>query len=118
MDFEENLNIIKFLSKLDVNIGPSIYYTVPGIPYYNENIKDIYCRGTAVFTFQESKLKKDEIILLFRLCRALNFLKKKDKTDFEKELEEETLKNGLQFVKKRKGNYQFIPIENGFNIHK
>lgn len=118
MSFNENLEIIKFLGKLDVNIGPSVYYSVPGIPFYNEDIKDINCRGTAAYLFRESTLSQDEVLMLFRICRAINFLKKENKTDFEKLVEEKTRILGLQLIKKQKNNYQFKTIENSLDILK
>jgi radical SAM superfamily enzyme YgiQ (UPF0313 family) len=117
LDFNENLAIIKFLSKLNVQIGPSIYYTVPGIPYYKETMPDILCRSTAVYQFPESKIAREEVILLFRLCRAINFLKKKNKTEFEQLIEEKTRQLGLFHLKKEKQNYKYIEVKGADKIN-
>ncbi len=109
--FEDNLEIIKYLSKFNVQIGPSVYYTVPGIPYYKDTIPDTLCRSTAVYQFDNSKITKEEVILLFRLCRAINFLKKKSKTEFEKLVEEKTKELGLIHIKKEKQNYKFLKVD-------
>lgn len=110
MNYEDNLKIINYLGTLNVNIGPSVYYTVPGIPYYSSEIPNILCRSTAAHTFKESKLSKEEVISLFRLCRAINFMKKESKTDFEKMVESETQKKGIVHVKKVKSTYEFTTV--------
>jgi len=111
LSFEDNFKIIEYLARLNLNIGPSVYYTVPGIPYYENKIPNIQCRSTAIYTFNESKLSKKQVILLFRLCRAINFLKKKNKTDFEKQVDRITKLKGLKHVKKIKKNYSFLDVQ-------
>lgn len=84
------LNSIVYLNSLNTNIGVSMFYTVPGLPRFED--EDIFlnnpsrlCCGSAAYPWSESLTTK-ELITLFRLSRLSNFIKKEKKTAVEIDL--------------------------------
>lgn len=84
------LNSLVYLNSLNTNIGMSLFYTVPGLPRFENtdiflNKSSRLCCGAAAYPWGKS-LSTKELITLFRLSRLSNFIKKENKTVVEIDL--------------------------------
>lgn len=97
------LNSLIYLHKLETEIGISLFYTVPGLPRF-EDKKQFFvkssrlCCGSAAYPWAKSLTTK-ELVTSFRLSRLSNFINKKVKTEQELNL--------LNIIKKEKKFYSF-----------
>lgn len=103
---EEMLDTLIYLMRMKVLIGPSIYYPTPGTPLFErckkENILPSHLSQwrSSAFPLETKEFNRLDLLTLFRLARAINFIK--GKMD-EKELEEGmTWKELLQVLNERR----------------
>ncbi len=88
---EEMLDTLIYLMGKRVLIGPSVYYPTPGTPLFErckkENILPFHFSQwrSSAFPIETKEFNRLDLLTLFRLARAINFIK--GKID-EKELEE------------------------------
>ena len=88
---EEMLDTLIYLMRMKVLIGPSIYYPTPGTPLFERCKKEGILPShlsqwrSSAFPLETKEFNRLDLLTLFRLARAVNFIK--SKMD-EKELEE------------------------------
>ncbi len=103
---EEMVDTLIYLMGRKVLIGPSIYYPTPGTPLFERCKRDGILPShlsqwrSSAFPIETKEFNRLDLITLFRLARAINFIK--GKMD-EKELEEGiTFKELTPLLKERK----------------
>jgi radical SAM superfamily enzyme YgiQ (UPF0313 family) len=103
---EEMLDTLIYLMRMKVLIGPSIYYPTPGTPLFERCKKEGILPShlsqwrSSAFPLETKEFNRLDLLTLFRLARAINFIK--GKMD-EKELEEGmTWKELLQVLNERR----------------
>jgi anaerobic magnesium-protoporphyrin IX monomethyl ester cyclase len=103
---EEMLDTLIYLMGMKVLIGPSIYYPTPGTPLFERCKKEGILPShlsqwrSSAFPLETKEFNRLDLLTLFRLARAINFIK--GKMD-EKELEEGmTWKELLQVLNERR----------------
>jgi radical SAM superfamily enzyme YgiQ (UPF0313 family) len=88
---EEMLDTLIYLMRMKVLIGPSIYYPTPGTPLFERCKKEGILPShlsqwrSSAFPLETKEFNRLDLLTLFRLARAINFIK--GKMD-EKELDE------------------------------
>jgi anaerobic magnesium-protoporphyrin IX monomethyl ester cyclase len=88
---EEMLDTLIYLMRMKVLIGPSIYYPTPGTPLFERCKKEgilpphLSQWRSSAFPIETREFGRIDLLTLFRLARAINFIK--GKMD-EKELDE------------------------------
>jgi radical SAM superfamily enzyme YgiQ (UPF0313 family) len=88
---EEMLDTLIYLMGMKVLIGPSIYYPTPGTPLFERCKKEGILPShlsqwrSSAFPLETKEFNRLDLLTLFRLARAINFIK--GKMD-EKELDE------------------------------
>jgi uncharacterized radical SAM superfamily protein len=81
---DQMLDDILFLAELPVLIGPSVFYPPPGSEVFTQCIKQGLITGTdfsryrsSAFPVETENFSRQDLVTLFRIVRAINFLKKR-----------------------------------------
>ncbi|MGA1868954.1 MAG: B12-binding domain-containing radical SAM protein [bacterium] len=93
-DINEMLQSIRFLSERNVLIAPSIFYAAPGMEIYQQCKKKGWLTydsflplRSSAFPLETDRFRRLDLVTLFRLIRALNFIKSLiDKSDLTGEM--------------------------------
>ena len=103
---EEMVETLIYLMGKKVLIGPSVYYPTPGTPLFERCKKDDIlpphlCQWrSSAFPIETKDFNRLDLITLFRLARAINFVKgKMNEREFEEGI---TLERTLSGLKKRR----------------
>ena len=82
-DLEEMVESIRFLAGQRVLIAPSIFYATPGMELYAEGMKSgwlpvaggLSALRSSAFPIETDRFSRLDLVTLFRLIRAVNFIK-------------------------------------------
>lgn len=79
---DEMIQAILWLAHLPVEIGPSIFYPVPGTPLFDLCVRKKYILPANKIVFRSSaypveteSFSRNDLVTLMRMCRMLNYLK-------------------------------------------